>query len=100
MKKEYIINRLRKGDIKQLFNENYINKLYLAWSFARDESTENSDIDLIFSLSKNPKLTLLKLIKIQNFLEWEFHKKVDLVEENSINKHYKEYINNDKLNIF
>lgn len=95
-----LVKRLRRKDIKNLFESNYINSVSLIWSYSRWEQGDKSDVDLVFKLNNNSKLTLLKLISIKNELEKKLNVSIDLVEENSINKYYKNSITKDKRIIF
>jgi len=95
-----ILERLRKKDIKNIFKDKNINHIYLIWSYSRWEEKENSDIDLIYEETKNDTFSLFDLIKIKNILEKKLSKKIDLVWNNSINKHYKSFIENDKKLVF
>ena len=95
-----ILERLRKKDIKNIFKEEKINHIYLIWSYSRWEENKNSDIDIVFEESKNKNFSLLDLIKIKNNLEKKLSKKIDLVSNNSINKHYRTFIENEKQLIF
>lgn len=100
MKTNNLIKRLRGEDIKKLLQTNNINSISLIWSYSRWEQKKDSDIDLIFNLDNNSKITLLKLINIKQKLEEKLNKTVDLVEESSINKHYRHSIIKDQKVIF
>ncbi|MDQ7009542.1 MAG: nucleotidyltransferase domain-containing protein [Candidatus Gracilibacteria bacterium] len=95
-----ILERLRKKDIKNIFKEKNINHIYLIGSYSRGEENKNSDIDIVFEESKNNNFSLFDLIKIKNNLEKKLSKKIDLVSNNSINKHYRTVIENEKQLIF
>jgi predicted nucleotidyltransferase len=95
-----ILERLRKKDIKNIFKEKNIQHIYLIWSYSRWEENEKSDIDIVYEETKNDKFSLFDLIKIKNILEKKLSKNIDLVWNNSINKYYKSFIENDKKLIF
>ncbi len=65
--------------------EYYINKIGLFGSFARDEQSENSDIDLIYVLDTEKKITYFKLFELQQILEEYFKRKVELINYKYIN---------------
>ena len=65
-------------------------RIGLFGSFARNEETSSSDIDILFLL-KNP-IGLFTLSDLQFELEEKLHKKVDLVSENGLNKFIKERV--------
>ncbi|MBU2650575.1 MAG: nucleotidyltransferase family protein [Bacteroidetes bacterium] len=68
-------------------------------SFARNEQTDNSDIDILVSF-RNP-VSLLSLIRIENELSLRLGRKVDLITEGAIkNKCIKKNISDDIQIIF
>jgi len=74
MTKEYIIHFLREN--KHLFSTKYhIDKIGLFGSYARDEATEKSDIDLVIETSYKNFRNRHALIR---FFEEKFHKPIDL----------------------
>ena len=76
MKKEYILNYLTKN--KSLMFKKYgITKLGLFGSYARDEATTKSDIDIAIELKKDKK-TLNNFLSIKRELESIFNRIVDL----------------------
>jgi len=95
-----MLNRLRRPDIKKLFNKNNVKHIYLVWSFSRWEETIDSDIDLIYEEWDRSIWWLFNFIKMKNNLEKILLKKVDLVDNNSINKYYKKSIEQNKILIF
>lgn len=68
-------------------------KIGIFGSFARNEATENSDIDILYSFENT--IGLFKLIELQQELEKNLNTKVDLVSERYINPNLKSYILND-----
>ena len=62
-------------------------------SFARDETSESSDIDLLVRFSK--RNGLLAFIKLERELSDVFGKKVDLQTEAAISPYIREEIMND-----
>ena len=62
-------------------------------SVARDEHTENSDIDILYQLKET--VGLLNIVRIKDSLEEKLNKKVDLVSEKHIHPELKPYIMKD-----
>ncbi|TVR69893.1 MAG: hypothetical protein EA408_12090 [Marinilabiliales bacterium] len=63
-------------------------------SFARNENTPTSDLDILVKFKDG--ISLLQLIKLENSLSEKLNVKVDLVTEGAIsNKKLKEYIQKD-----
>ena len=68
-------------------------------SYARNEQTKNSDIDILVKFNKG--ITLLQLIRIENELSEKLGIKVDLVTEGALtNTKLKKAINEDLEIIF
>jgi predicted nucleotidyltransferase len=68
-------------------------------SYARNEQTKNSDIDILVKFNKG--ITLLQLIRIENELSEKLGIKVDLVTEGAVtNAKLKKAINKDLEIIF
>jgi predicted nucleotidyltransferase len=62
-------------------------------SMARNEYTENSDIDILYQLKET--VGLLNIVRIKDSLEERLNKRVDLVSEKYINPKLKPYIMSD-----
>jgi uncharacterized protein len=69
-------------------------------SFARNENTQNSDLDILLFLNKNNKVSLLHLIDAEQKLSEALGVKVDLVTERSLNPLIRPYIEKDLKIIF
>ena len=62
-------------------------------SVARNEDTENSDIDILYQLKET--VGLLNIVRIKDSLEEKLNKKIDLVSEKYVHPELKSYIMND-----
>ncbi len=62
-------------------------------SVARNEETSLSDIDILYSF--NSPISLFSLVDIQNALQKNLHKEVDLVSEKAIHHLLKKKVLND-----
>ncbi len=69
------------------------NKIGIFGSYSRDENTEESDIDILYSFDS--KYTLFDLVGLQMELKDKLHKEVDLVEFSAIHPRLKGRIIND-----
>jgi len=68
-------------------------------SYARNEQTVKSDIDILVTFQNG--ISLLRLIRLENELTKQLGRKVDLITEGSIkNKRIKDNISNDIQIIF
>jgi len=96
-----IQEKLSSEKIKNRFLTSGISHLSLFWSYARDEATKNSDLDLLIELSKDNRVTIGTLEDLQEILVRECQvKKVDFVTKRKINPYLKEYIEKDLITIF
>ena len=68
-------------------------RIGLFGSVARNEETSSSDIDILYSF--NSPISLFGLVDIQNALQKNLHREVDLVSENAIHHLLKKNIFND-----
>ncbi len=81
---------------KQFLKEKYnISKIALFGSFARNEITKNSDVDILIEMDKNTKNIYDLKTALKNYLSNAFKRDVDLA---SI-KYLKPYAKNDILNL-
>ena len=76
MNKEIILNCLKNH--LQEFKEKYnVEKIGLFGSYARDEATENSDIDIFVKM----KPSLFDMVAIKEQIENDLNRKVDIIRE-------------------
>ena len=79
------------SELKPYLNSKYyVTDLYLFGSFAREEQTEQSDIDLLVDFYKTPDL--LTFIEIEEFLSTKLHHSVDLVPRRKLKPQLKDQI--------
>ena len=77
--------------IKPYLNSKYqISNIYIFGSYAREEQTEASDIDLLVEFNKTPDL--LTFIELEEFLSDKLHHRVDLVPKRKLQPQLKEQI--------
>ncbi len=75
-----------------------VERASLFGSIARGEDTDKSDVDILVSI-KRP-MGIFEFIGLQFDLEKALNRKVDLVEEVSINKYLEPYIQKDIIPIY
>ncbi len=74
-------------------------KIGIFGSYARGENRENSDLDILISFKE--RISLLRLVQIQQELSDKLGIEVDLVTENSLkNPRLKTFIYQDLITIF
>ena len=74
-------------------------RAYLFGSEARNESEENSDIDIMVELDYSRPIGL-EFVKMQLELEELLNKKVDLLSSKGISKYIEPFVNQDKILIY
>jgi len=74
--------KLNKENFEKKYN---ITKFTLFGSYARGEHSENSDIDIIYSLKSGAKFSYDKYLEFENELKKAFNTKVDLINEKRLN---------------
>lgn len=73
-------------DKKTEFGQKYsIHKFGLFGSFARNEQTKDSDIDIIYFLEEDKKITYFELFELEKKLEKYFNRKIELINYQYIN---------------
>lgn len=90
-KREDVLTFLRENK-ENLFTEFRIVKIGLFGSYARNEQTEDSDIDLIVEFMPNTDNLSEKKAKIKALLTEQFNRKVDLCREKYIKPYIKSQI--------
>ncbi|GAB2529894.1 nucleotidyltransferase family protein [Spirosoma aerophilum] len=81
---EYILETLR-ANRDRLRKEFGIERIGLYGSFARNEETEKSDIDLVYSLEKGRTLPWTEKERFYRILRRRLHRKIDLVDRRFMN---------------
>ena len=81
----------------------YAKRISVFGSFAREEHTQVSDIDLLIALKssdKRPTLGLIEFIRLEQELEQKLGCEVDLVTEEGLNIHRKPNIEKDRVVLY
>ena len=94
MDKKEILNylKLHKNYYKKEFGIQFIG---IFGSFAKGNANNNSDIDILYKIEKNRKLSIFKYLKIVKQLEDFFNRKIDLVREETLKPQIRKYIKKD-----
>jgi len=77
---------------EDLFSEYQLVKIGLFGSFARNEGTENSDIDLIVEFKPNTENLSEKKSKLKVLFKNQFDREVDICREKYIKPYFKAQI--------
>ena len=81
---EFILEALR-ANRDRLGNEFGIARIGLYGSFARNEQTEKSDIDLVYDLEMGRRLSLVDRDRLQRTLKKQIRRKPDLINQRYMN---------------
>jgi predicted nucleotidyltransferase len=85
--------------ITEYFRKKPVHKAYIFGSIARNESDENSVIDIIVDFDYSQSIGL-EFVEMQLDLEEILDCKVDLLSSNAISKYIKPFIGRDKVLIY
>jgi len=96
MNKQEIIDYLQRQQ-PYFYNTFGIKFVGLFGSFSRGDETKESDIDILYEIEKDRKLSMFKYLKVASQLENFFHKKIDLVRIDTLKPTVKEYIDKDLI---
>jgi uncharacterized protein len=83
------------------FTDKPVNKVFLFGSYARNEATEHSDIDLLLEIDyTQKKVDLFDLYDWTEDLQKLFNHKVDLIPSDSLSPFIAPFIENNKMLIY
>src|SRR5438270_13687324 len=85
--------------LQQYFAGIPVKTAYLFGSAARNEATQESDIDILVELDHSKPIGM-KFFVYQSDVEELLQKKVDLVTTEGISRHVKPFIDKDKILIY
>jgi predicted nucleotidyltransferase len=93
---------LSKVDIqflKSFFSKKPVKKAYLFGSYSRGAADQHSDVDILVELDYTQHIGI-GFIKMKYEIEDALNKRVDLVSEQSLSKHIRPFIAEDKQLIY
>ncbi len=85
--------------LQQFFTGRPIKRAYLFGSYARNEASAKSDIDIMVELDHSSPIGM-QFFTFQSDIENLLHKKVDLVSSEGLSRHVKPFIEKDKILIY
>jgi uncharacterized protein len=93
MTKNDVLNYLREH-YQEFHNKYNVEKIGLFGSYARDEATKDSDVDIFVKMKPN----MFGMIAIKEQIEEDLHTKVDIIREHkNIKPFFLEMINKDLI---
>jgi predicted nucleotidyltransferase len=94
--KDQISNILKEK--QQYFNDTFgIKFLGIFGSYSRDEALKSSDIDILYKIQDDKKLSLFNYLKAIKELEGIFQNKIDLIRDETLKPKMKTYIEKDLI---
>lgn len=81
----------------------YVRRISVFGSYARGEATNESDIDLLVDLKPSearPALGLFEFIRLEQALEQELGREVDLITEEGLNPRRRPNIERDRVVLY
>jgi predicted nucleotidyltransferase len=90
-----LIQRLRQG-----FAQTPVQQAWIFGSFARNEETSNSDIDVLVRFVPDAKISLFEYGGMVYDLEQLTGRKVDMVQENMLKSFAQKSVEQDKILIY
>jgi len=91
---------LRKLNVDKFCKENNLSYLGLFGSYARNNQSESSDIDLLFEVQDKEKKTLFDIGKMAYFLQKQMGIDVDFVDKKNIRTMFKSSIMSDLTTLY
>ena len=85
--------------IQDYFKDKPVLKAFLFGSYAREEASDDSDIDILVELDYSQHIGL-GFVSMKLDLEDKLGKKIDLVSSNGVSKYILPFINEDKKLIY
>ncbi len=86
--------------ICEYFERQPVKQVFVFGSYARNEATEESDIDLLIELDYDQMKGGLQFITMKLELQELLNRKISLVSTNGISKHLQPFIEKDKVPIY
>jgi uncharacterized protein len=101
----FFLNMLQQRDIlnylksnKELFNKQFkVVKIGIFGSYARNEQTDNSDIDIIIEMHPDTTEIFEKRLSLKETISNHFSKSVDVCHEKAIKPVFKEMIQKEAI---
>ena len=96
IQRQEVLNYLSTN--KEMFYKQFnIIKIGIFGSYARNEQTENSDIDIIIEMPRGTEDIFEKKQLLKDMLKTQFHREVDICRERAIKPLFKEMILKDTI---
>ncbi|PLK45862.1 nucleotidyltransferase family protein [Emticicia sp. TH156] len=86
--------------IRNYFRNKPVRKAYIFGSYARNEQSKDSDLDILVDIDSNENVSLFEFGRMLEDLKELLKVDIDLVAEDGLSKHIKPFIDKDKILIY
>lgn len=86
--------------IRNYLRNKPVRKAYIFGSYARNEASKDSDLDILVDIDSNENVSLFEFGRMLEDLKELLKVDIDLVAEDSLSKHIKPFIDKDKILIY
>lgn len=86
--------------IRSYFRNKPVRKAYIFGSYARNEASKDSDLDILVDIDSNENVSLFEFGRMLEDLKELLKVNIDLVAEDGLSKHIKPFIDKDKILIY
>ncbi len=97
MTQKYEILTFLENNKDLFFKQFNVTKIGIFGSFARNEQTENSDIDIIIEMTRGTDDIFEKKVQLKEMLKNHFHREIDICRERAIKPLFREMILTDAI---
>ena len=94
------MNKIIQQKLTNYFSTKPVQKAYIFGSFARNQQTRKSDIDILVDIEPSYLMSLIEFGGMLEDLKELLNRKVDLVSSDGISKHLKPVIEQEKILIY
>jgi predicted nucleotidyltransferase len=98
MTRDEVIARLKSAESE--LRALGIDKLYLFGSFARDEATDESDVDVFVEMAPDARFRLETLLSSKRVLAGKLGREADLGTRRSLHQGIKDEVENEAVQVF
>ncbi|RFS13584.1 nucleotidyltransferase family protein [Emticicia sp. C21] len=94
------MNKRTINIIQNYFRNKPVRKAYIFGSYARNEQTKNSDLDILVDIDSSENVSLFEFGRMLEDLKELLKVDIDFVAEDGISKHIRPFIEKDKVLIY
>lgn len=96
--RDEVLLRLRRHEVE--IRKFGATALYLFGSAARDEMTDESDVDVFIDYERDGNFTFVEFFDLKDFLSSKVHRKIDLATRDGLHPRLKSRIERSSVKVF